>query len=148
MSQDIFTYLLELKLINTLENDVINKFKNGTIKQVADKRFIRMAGSFVDIDDIQIDLIDRVNPFQEAFEVLSKSVSAKVLKVIQETIEATRIEMTAEEAVILWPKIKEFVKTHNRPPDINSIIETEKRMAECIIYLKDEKRKKDQENAG
>ena len=121
--------------------------KNGTIKQVADKRFIRMAGSFVDIDDIHIDLIDRVNPFQEAFEVLSKSVSAKVLKVIQETIEATRIEMTAEEAVILWPKIKEFVKTHNRPPDINSIIETEKRMAECIIYLKDEKRKKDQENA-
>lgn len=122
--------------------------KNGTIKQVADKRFIRMAGSFVDIDDIHIDLIDRVNPFQEAFEVLSKSVSAKVLKVIQETIEATRIEMTAEEAVILWPKIKEFVKTHNRPPDINSIIDTEKRMAECIIYLKDEKRKKDQENAG
>jgi len=122
--------------------------KNGTIKQVADKRFIRMAGSFVDIDDIHIDLIDRVNPFQEAFEVLSKSVSAKVLKVIQETIEATRIEMTAEEAVILWPKIKEFVKTHTRPPDINSIIETEKRMAECIIYLKDEKRKKDQENAG
>jgi len=121
--------------------------KNGTIKQVADKRFIRMAGSFVDIDDIHIDLIDRVNPFQEAFEVLSKSVSAKVLKVIQETIEATRIAMTAEEAVILWPKIKEFAKTYNRPPDINSIIETEKRMAECIIYLKDEKRKKEQGNA-
>ena len=33
--------------------------KNGTIKEVADKRFIRMAGSFVDIDDIHIDLIDR-----------------------------------------------------------------------------------------
>ncbi|MDA9361271.1 ATP-dependent helicase, partial [Flavobacteriaceae bacterium] len=47
--------------------------KNGTIKEVADKRFIRMAGSFVDLDDIHIDLIDRVNPFQEAFEVLSKS---------------------------------------------------------------------------
>ncbi len=117
--------------------------KNGTIKQVADKRFIRMAGSFVDIDDIHIDLIDRVNPFQEAFEVLSKSVSAKILKIIQDTIEATRIEMTFEEAAILWPKIQEFVKTHNRQPDINSIIESEKRMAECIIYLKEEKRKKE-----
>ena len=122
--------------------------KNGTIKQVADKRFIRMAGSFVDIDDIHIDLIDRVNPFQEAFEVLSKSVSAKVLKIIQETIEATRIDMTAEEAIILWPKIQEFVKTHSRQPDINSIIETEKRMAECIIYLKEEKRKKAANNEG
>ncbi len=122
--------------------------KNGTIKQVADKRFIRMAGAFVDIDDIHIDLIDRVNPFQEAFEVLSKSVSAKVLKIIQETIEATRIDMTAEEAIILWPKIQEFVKTHNRQPDINSIIETEKRMAECIIYLKEEKRKKAANSEG
>ena len=122
--------------------------KNGTIKQVADKRFIRMAGSFVDIDDIHIDLIDRVNPFQEAFEVLSKSVSAKVLKIIQETIEATRIQMDFEESEILWPKIQEFVKTHNRQPDINSIIETEKRMAECIIYLKEERRKKAANNEG
>ena len=122
--------------------------KNGTIKEVADKRFIRMAGSFVDIDDIHIDLIDRVNPFQEAFEVLSKSVSAKVLKIIQETIEATRIQMDFEEAAILWPKIQEFVKTHNRQPDINSIIESEKRMAECIIYLKEERRKKAANNDG
>ena len=101
-----------------------------------------MAGSFVDIDDIHIDLIDRVNPFQEAFEVLSKSVTAKVLKIIQDTISATRIQMTEEEAAILWPKIQEFVNTYSRHPDINSIIEKEKRMAECIIYLKDEKRKK------
>ena len=36
-----------------------------------------MAGKFVDIDDIHIDLIDSVNPFQKAFEVLSKSVTAK-----------------------------------------------------------------------
>ena len=122
--------------------------KNGTIKQVADKRFIRMAGSFVDIDDIHIDLIDRVNPFQEAFEVLSKSVTAKVLKIIQETIQATRIDMTAEEALILWPKIQEFVKTYNRQPDINSIIESEQRMAECIIYLKEERRKKAANNEG
>jgi len=122
--------------------------KNGTIKQVADKRFIRMAGSFVDIDDIHIDLIDRVNPFQEAFEVLSKSVTAKVLKIIQDTIAATRIQITEEEAAILWPKIQEFVNTYSRHPDINSIIEKEKRMAECIIYLKDEKRKKAANNEG
>lgn len=116
--------------------------KNGTIKEVADKRFIRMAGSFVDIDEIHIDLIDSVNPFQEAFEVLSKSVSSKVLKVIQDTIEATRIKMDFEEAKILWPKIQEFVKTHNRKPNINSVIESEKRMAECIIYLNNEKQKR------
>ena len=122
--------------------------KNGTIKEVADKRFIRMAGSFVDIDEIHIDLIDSVNPFQEAFEVLSKSVSSKVLKIIQDTIEATRIKMDFEEAKILWPKINEFVKTHNRQPNINSVILSEKRMAECIIYLNNEKQKRKAKTNG
>jgi len=71
-----------------------------------------------------------------------------VLKIIQDTIEATRIKMDFEEAKILWPKIQEFVKTHNRQPNINSVIASEKRMAECIIYLKSEKQKKEAQNNG
>jgi len=120
--------------------------KSGEIKETGDKRFIRMAGSFVDIDDIHIDLIDRINPFQEAFEILSKSVTSKVLKVIQDTIEATRISMDFEEAKILWPKIQEFTKMYNREPHIKSNDPLEKRMAECVIYLKSEKRKRAEAN--
>jgi len=120
--------------------------KNGEIKETGDKRFIRMAGSFVDIDDIHIDLIDRVNPFQKAFEILSKSVTTKVLKVIQDHIEATRIKMDFEEAKILWPKIQEFIKMYKREPNFNSNDPLEKRMAECIIYLKEEKRKRAEAN--
>jgi len=120
--------------------------KNGEIKEVGDKRFIRMADTFVNIDDIHIDLIDQINPFQKAFEVLSKSVTTKVLKVIQETIESTRIKMDFEEAKILWPKIQEFVKTYNKEPSLNSNDPLEKRMAECVIYLKEEKRKRDAAN--
>jgi superfamily II DNA or RNA helicase len=120
--------------------------KNGEIKETGDKRFIRMAGSFVDIDDIHIDLIDRINPFQKAFEVLSKSVTTKVLKVIQDHIESTRIKMDFEEARVLWPKIQEFIKTFNRQPNLKSNDPLEKRMAECIIYLKEEKRKRAEAN--
>jgi superfamily II DNA or RNA helicase len=116
--------------------------KNGEIKQVGDKRFIKMAGKFVDLDDLHIDLIDQVNPFQRAFEVMSKSVTKEVLKVIQETIHATRIKMDFEEAKILWPKIIEFKKTFGREPSLDSNDALEQRMAECIIYLKEEKRKK------
>jgi len=105
-----------------------------------------MAEGFVNIDDLHIDLIDQVNPFQKAFEVISKSVTPKVLKVIRDTIESTRIKMTSEEAMILWPKINEFVKTYNREPDLNSNDMLEKRMAECLIYLKEEKRKKNASN--
>ncbi|WP_373397964.1 DEAD/DEAH box helicase family protein [Algoriphagus halophilus] len=116
--------------------------KKAEIKEQGDQRFIRMADQFVNLDDLHIDLIDQVNPFQKAFEVLSKSVTSKVLKVIQETIHATRIKMDFEEAKILWPKIQAFVKTYEREPHIHSNDPMEKRMAECIIYLKEEKRKR------
>jgi len=116
--------------------------KAGEIKEVGDKRFIRMADQFVNIDDLHIDLIDRINPFQKAFEILSKSVTTKVLKVIQECIEATRIQVTEEEAVLLWDKIKAFRGTFGKEPNLNSTDPLERRMAEVLVYLKEQARKR------
>lgn len=115
--------------------------KASNIDDVGDKRFIRMAGSFVNIDDISIDLIDTINPFQKAFEILSKSVTASVFKAIQETIDATRIQMTEEEAIILWPKIKNWIAKTGEQPSIQSFDPQERRLAEAIIFLKEQKRK-------
>lgn len=114
--------------------------KNGEIKQEGDKRFVRMADKFINIDDLHIDLIDRVNPFQKAFEILSKSLTTKVFKVIQDTIEATRVQMSDEEAVLLWPKIKDFVKTQSREPNTSSLDPLERRMADALVYLKAQRR--------
>lgn len=116
--------------------------KNGEIKQEGDKRFIRMANTFVNIDDINIDLIDKINPFQKAFEILSKSVTKQVLKLIQETIDATRIEISTEEALILAPKLKVFIQHMGRHPDKNSTDPLEQRLAEFIIYMKNYAREK------
>ncbi|MEI8086197.1 MAG: DEAD/DEAH box helicase [Paludibacter sp.] len=108
----------------------------------SDKRFIRMAGQFINIDDLHIDLIDQVNPFQRAYEILSKSVTPKVLKVIQDVIDTTRIKMTVEEALIYYPeKVQKFMKTFNREPNIKSVDFNERRMAEAILFLKELKRK-------
>ncbi len=117
--------------------------KNSVIEEQGDKKFIRMAGSFVNIDDIHIDLIDRINPFQKAFEILSKSVTTQTLKLINEHIQSTKIEMTEEEALLLWPKINEWVKKNNGThPSLQSFDHKEKRMAEVIIFLREEKRKR------
>jgi len=116
--------------------------KNGTIEEQGDKKFIRMAGSFVNIDDIHIDLIDQVNPFQKAFEILSKSVTTQVLKLIDDHIQATKIEMTEEEAIILWPKIKEWVASTGSQPNLQSFDQKEKRMAEALVFLREQKGKK------
>ena len=116
--------------------------KNGEIKEVGDKRFIRMADKFINIDDLHIDLIDKVNPFQKAFEVLSKSITKSLLKVISETIEAQKIIMTDEEAVIQYKKIKGFMEKYGREPKLNSNDPIERRMAEAIVYLKNKQRQK------
>jgi len=114
--------------------------KNGEVKDVGDKRFIKMSDKFVNIDDIDINLIDKVNPFQRAFEVLSKSVTPQVLRIIQDTITATRIEITEEEALLLWPKIQQFAKVNRRQPDVRSDDPTEKRYAEALLFLRKKKR--------
>lgn len=106
------------------------------------KKFIRMADKFINIDELHIDLIDQINPFQKAFEILSKSITKDVLKLIQESIETTRIQMSFEEAKLLWPKVKQFVHETGREPDLNSSDFNEKRLAECVIYIRQEKRKR------
>ena len=119
---------------------VDSAIKNSEIQQSGDKRFIRMANQFVNIDDLHIDLIDSINPFQKAFAILSKSVTPIVLKLIQETIEETRIQMTEEEAEYLWPQINQFVAINECEPNLNSLHSHEKRLAEAIVYLKKLKR--------
>jgi len=116
--------------------------KNGSITEQGGKKFIRMAGSFVNIDDIHIDLIDTINPFQKAFEILSKSVTTTVLRTIQDVINLTKIDMTEAEAVLLWPKINEWFKETGEEPDIHSFDARERRLAEGLLFLREEKRKR------
>ncbi len=129
----------EAKALNKV--DINTNIIESTEAQ-ADKRFIRMADQFVNIDDIHIDLIDQVNPFQRAYEILSKSVTPEVLKVIQDVIETSRIKMTEDEALLYYPdKVAKFMKSYGHVPDIKSADFNERRMAEAILFLKELKRK-------
>ncbi|MGM9756217.1 MAG: DEAD/DEAH box helicase, partial [Parabacteroides sp.] len=49
-------------------------------------RLIKLANRFVNINKLSINLIDSINPFQRAYEVLSKTVDAPTLRIIQDTI--------------------------------------------------------------
>ena len=140
--QTTYPDLTEEELDEVRQHVVVDSaIKNGEIKTKGDKKFVLMADKFVNIDELHIDLIDRVNPFQKAFEVLSKSVTANLLKTIQDTIDAGRIEMTDEEAVILYrDKIPPFMEKFGREPNINSSDPQEKRMAEAIVYLRNKRR--------
>ncbi len=116
--------------------------KNGEVREVGDKRFIKMSEKFVNIDDININLIDSVNPFQRAFEVMSKSVTPSVLRIIADAITATRVEITEDEALAAWPKIQQWAKVSGRKPDVRAGDPTEKRYAEILLFLQRKKQER------
>lgn len=118
--------------------------KSSEQNHVGDNRFIAASKRFVNINDLHIDLIDSINPFQNAYEVLSKAVTAGVLERIHSTITASRIAMTEEEAIVLYDRIVEFKKQHGVMPSINSIQPMERRMAEAVVWLQNEKIKRKQ----
>lgn len=115
--------------------------KTGTISEVGDQKFITLANQFINIEEISIDLIDTINPFQRAFEILSKSVTVPVLKAIQDVLLASKIKITEEEALLTWPSILAFVKEQGREPDVHSTDLKEQRYAEVLLYIRDKKRK-------
>lgn len=114
--------------------------KNGEVRDVGDTRFIRMGEKFINIDDLSINLIDSINPFQKAFEIMSKNVTPRVLRTIQDAITTSKVEVTEEEALRMAPKIKAFVAMHRRKPDARSNDPTERRLGEVLLWLQAKKR--------
>ncbi|MCV5446794.1 hypothetical protein OFN46_35055, partial [Escherichia coli] len=50
------------------------------------RKFVMIGNKFVNIEHLNVDLIRAVNPFQGAYEILSKAVTPSVLKTIQDTV--------------------------------------------------------------
>ena len=104
-------------------NDIVNEkgepissIPNGNDEEQPSEgnRLIKIANRFINIDKLSINLIDTINPFQRAYEVVSKSVDAKTLKLIQDTIAEQKYDMTLEQAIILFKgPLKEYVAAHD-----------------------------------
>lgn len=99
-------------------------------------RLLKLNKQFINIDNLSINLIDKVNPFRRAYEILSKSVDAPTLKIIQDTIAEQKYDMTTEEAISLFPSVKEFTASHGRRPDIKSPNQKEKMLAIAFLKLR------------
>lgn len=105
-------------------------------------RFIEMVRRFVNVADLSVDLIDSINPFQQAYEVLSRRLDAPTLAKIHGAIAGQRISMTEEEALALWPRIQRFRAEEGRAPNAASSNELEKRLGAALEWLKAEKRRR------
>jgi hypothetical protein len=89
----------------------------------------------MDVRDLDIDLIDRINPFQEAYAILAKTMDEESLKQVQAAISAKRANLTPDEARELAKRALRFKQERGRLPSITSADAWEKRMAEGVAYL-------------
>jgi len=89
----------------------------------------------MDVRELDIDLIDRINPFGEAYAILAKSMSEDSLKQVAAVIAAKRVNLTPDEARDLAKRAVKFKQERGRLPDINAQDPWEKRMAEGVAFL-------------
>lgn len=105
-------------------------------------QFLRMANKFINIDEIAIDLIDEVNPFQRAYEVISKEIDAPTLRFIQDYMDGIKFTFSEDELVMLYPQIVQFKNENGRIPDKSSSDQYEQRLAYALLRLEQLRRER------
>lgn len=123
-------------LSTAIQGEEVQEGSNG-------QKFIRVAGKFVEVNKLSINLIDSINPFQRAYEILSKSITPEVLRTIEYVIEDQRNDMTKEEAILLCQKyLPKYRENHNgEVPQLNDPDPLNKRIAQAIAYIQNMIRK-------
>lgn len=84
----------------------------------------------MDVRELDIDLIDRINPFEVAYAVLAKSMNEATLKQVQSVISAKRTTLSPEEAKDYAMRAVRFRRERGRSPSIDAADEWEKKLAE------------------
>lgn len=117
--------------------------KGNEITESAGNRLLKLPNRFINIDQLSINLIDTINPFQRAYEILSKSVSAPVLKLIQDTIAEQKYDMSLEEAILLFKgPLQEYYQMHNAIPSVKDSSPQVQRLAQAFTIIANEKRRR------
>lgn len=84
----------------------------------------------MDVRELDIDLIDRINPFGEAYAILAKAMTEERLRHIATVISAKRTALLPEEAKDLAARAVAFKNDRGRLPSATSSDPWERRMAE------------------
>ncbi|MCU3709769.1 DEAD/DEAH box helicase [Enterobacter hormaechei subsp. steigerwaltii] len=106
---------------------IVNGENDGTLNTALIDGVRRFA---MDVRDLDIDLIDRINPFGEAYAILAKTMSEDSLKQVAAAISAKRTSITPEDAKVIAKRAAEFKRGRGRLPSLTSADAWEKHLAE------------------
>ena len=100
-------------------------------------QFLRMADKFINVDDLDINLIESINPFQRAYDVMSQNIDSDTLRLIERSIDAKKYDFTEDELVQLYKNAKAFTIANGHLPSKESSNEEEVRMAYALAKIED-----------
>ncbi|MCF6312133.1 MAG: DEAD/DEAH box helicase family protein [Verrucomicrobiales bacterium] len=89
----------------------------------------------MDVRELDIDLIDKINPFSEAYAILAKTMDEERLKRVAEVIAAKRINLDLDEARELAKRAVLFKTEMGRLPSLTAADPWEQKMAEGVAFL-------------
>ena len=120
---------LTQKAKETLNNDDELSSRGNTALIDGIRRFT------MDVRDLDVDWIDSINPFSEAYAILSKAMTEQSLKVMAEVISGKKPNISLDEARELAKRALKFKNERGRLPEIKSADPWEQRMAQGIAFL-------------
>lgn len=108
--------------------------------------FLKMADKFINVDDLDINLIESINPFQRAYDVTSQNIDSDTLRIIERSIDAKKYDFSDDELVQLYKNAKIFYEKNGKLPSKESNNEEEVRMAYALAKISDLKARKENQN--
>lgn len=109
-------------------------------------QFLRVADKFINVDQLDINLIESINPFQRAYDVMSQDIDSNTLRIIERSIDAHKYDFTDDELVQLYKNAKVFVIENGRHPSKESNNEEEVRMAYALAKIEELRVRRSQAN--
>lgn len=104
---------------------------DGDNQTTANTAFVDGVRQFVmDVTSLDVDFIDSINPFGEAYSILAKSMNEESLRKFGNIIAGKKATFTFDEAKQLAIRALKFKKERGRLPEITSNDPWEKRIAE------------------
>jgi hypothetical protein len=122
--------------------------EHATTGLSAGDRFVQQARRFINVRELQVDLLGGRRDFDDAYELLSKELSEELLARLHGEVRALKVSMTQDEAEKLYPRIKEFIQREGREPNLNSPNGREVRLSDALAFLRKLSREKRAAMAG
>ena len=105
---------------------------DGTGELKANTSFVDGVRKFMNVRELDIDLIDHINPFDAAVAILAKAMNAGLLRQVQAAITARKTTLTEEEARAYALRAVQWKRDRGSPPQVTSQDPWERQLAEGV----------------